>query len=719
MAIWKKKSVAKEVVQQISSQYLNSKNSYDLILASILARRGITEGEDILFYLESDQRFMHNPFLFNSMEDAVDRILDAVDENEKVLIFGDRDVDGITSTIVLYEKLKSMGLDVQYKVPTNDETYGLSYEAIDDFAEKGGTLLITVDCGIANVKEIAYANEKNISVIVTDHHNPQEQIPENTIIINPKVEECGYPFKDISGCAVSYKLVKALEFAKCPMYKQEICLMNVRPLNDSYAIECIKLENMSEKSRICEVIVPGVVDIYNTRLISFLSGQQIFVWDLPVQKKMLTDLFGKNIEFNLMDLRSEIAKVIPQVANLSLLRLKDLSKIARYNQKENTEIDSFFNIFISYIQKTVWDEKSETNIFNLQLVALAAMADIMPLVNENRIFLKQGIASLNSDKIKPGLEELLARLGLLGKKITSRDIAWKIVPALNATGRLGEPETALKLFTEPDARNRDKIAERIIYLNQQRKNMGDEAWKCIEPKIFDIPKQYNEKLCVVYEPKINRGVTGLVASKIMGVCKVPTIVITETEDCAIGSARSNRGFCISELISSCSDLLTKHGGHNFAAGFNLEKERIPEFLQRLKELSRTIEFPEENTDDIIEIAAELPEKYITKEILSVIDKIEPYGNGNEDLFFLAKNVLIKNAELMGKTDKSHLKLYFSICGIVWPGVYWNASDRLKKDFDVGDRVDFIFQMNRNIFNGAENLQLTIYDLAKSGEHEII
>ncbi|MCR4789744.1 MAG: single-stranded-DNA-specific exonuclease RecJ [Treponemataceae bacterium] len=714
MSIWKKKIISKEVVKEINDHYkLN-----DYIKASILARRGITEGKDILYYTESDQRFMHNPFLFNTMEDAVDRIMDAVEEGEKVLIFGDRDVDGITSTIVLYDCLKDLGLDVSYRLPSNDETYGLSKEAIDDFAAIGGTLIITVDCGISNKDEIAYANDKSISVIVTDHHNPPAELPENTIIVNPKVEDCGYPFKDISGCAVSYKLTQALEFAKSDLYKQSICLMNVRPLNDSYAVECIKIENMAEKERIQEVIVPGLVDIYSTRLVSFLQGMQIFVWDLQLQKKMLTEIFGKNIEFNLMDIRPEISKLFPQLANLSLLRLKEHSKIAIYDEKLNTELDSFFNIFITYIQKIVFKANSEKNLYNLQLVALAALADIMPLKDENRIFLKQGLASFNSGKIRPGLLELFARLDLLGKHISSITMGWDIIPYLNATGRLGEPEKAIQLLDCPDPAKRDEIAAKIIEMNKQRKAMGNEAWNFVQMAGRNSLEEYGNNLCVVYDKRVNRGVTGIVATKLVGEYKVPSILITEVDDCAVGSARSTRGYVITKLLEMCSDLLIKYGGHDSAAGFSLEKNRVPEFLERLKGLSYGIEFPENDMADTIEVAAELPEKFINKDIMKLIDDLEPYGNENEEPYFLARNIKIASADFIGKGQASHLKLTLNIAGTKWPALYWYAGERLNRDFYVGDKVDFIFKMNRNYYNRIESLQLIIKDMEKSGQHEI-
>jgi len=164
------------------------------IFSTILIRRNIPKEDDILYYLEDDMRFQHSPFLFSTMEDAVERIIQAKEEEEKVLIFGDKDVDGVTSTVILYSCLKKMGLDVQWRVPLDNDSYGLSIQAIDDFANEGGSLIITVDCGISNFDEIHYAAEKYIDVIVTDHHNAPESLPDAVVIVDPKTEDSGYPF---------------------------------------------------------------------------------------------------------------------------------------------------------------------------------------------------------------------------------------------------------------------------------------------------------------------------------------------------------------------------------------------------------------------------------------------------------------------------------------------------------------------------------------------
>lgn len=711
MSIWKKKEVAKEIIQEISKRY-----SCDLLTASILARREITEGKDILFYIENDQRYLHNPFLFENMEDAVDRILDAKEEDEKVLIFGDRDVDGITSTTILYQCLLDMGIDVQYKLPEGDDAYGITKEVIDNFAQNYGSLIITVDCGISNNDEIKYASEKGIDVIVTDHHNPPDELPSPAIIINPKIENSGYPFTDISGCAVAYKLVQALRFSNCSMYKQEICLMNVRPITDAYIIECIKVQNMTEKARLSEIIIPGVINIQQTRLLPFLQGQQIFVWDKSIQNKMLTLIFGNGIEFNMLDIRDEIAKVIPSVNNMSLLRLKSLSTIAKYNENLCTELDGLFNIFITYIQQAIFKNNNEKNCFDLQLVAIAAIADIMPLKNENRILIKQGLDSINSGKIRPGLLELMSQLNLLGKKVSSTDLSWNLIPSLNSTGRLGQPQTALQLFIEQSPSQREIIAQKIIELNQERKKLGSEAWSYCEQKIFDCAKEYHNNLAVIYDNRINRGVTGIVTSRLMKTLNIPAIIITETDEYAIGSARSIRGYKITSLLDQCKEFFINHGGHDFAAGFSLLKENVEPFLDKLKKLSALIEFDAEPTEQVIEIDAQLPHNYITSDMLKTVDMFEPYGDSNPKLHFYSQGLKILEINLIGN-DKSHSKLTLQCGATKWAALYWNSFEKVKKDFDVGDTVDIVYEFTRNTFNGIESIQFNIIDLCRSEENK--
>lgn len=704
-----KKDIAPEQVRELCGRF-----SCDPLTASILARRNITSGPDIQYFLEDDLRYLHSPFLLSGMEDAVDRILSARDEGEKVLIFGDRDVDGITSTTILYRCLKDMGMDVSWRIPSGEDTYGLSLKAVEEFAAAYGTLIITVDCGISNNAEVDRAVELGIDVIITDHHNPPENLPNATIIVDPKLPGDEYPFPYISGCAVAFKLATALRFAQNELYKQELCLLDVRPVNDAYTIDCVKLVNMTERSRLTETITPGMVRIEDTRLMQFLRGQQILVWDAELQKKQLAKVFGTGVEFNMMDLRPEIATEIPSVRNASLLRVKEMSKILRYREGLQSEMDGFCNLFITYIQKKTANSQNNKKIQeDLQLVMLAALADIMPLQNENRILVRQGLEALNSGQPIDGLKELLARLNLLGKRIGSTDISWNVVPVLNAAGRLGRSELAVQLFLSETSQQRDAIAEEIIQLNKDRRQLGTDAWGYVERQAYENFDKYNRKLVVVVDPRIHRGISGILAAQLVKVFGVPAVAITILEDgTAVGSVRSTRGFDVTPMLDSCGELFLNHGGHNYAAGFSLEKENLDALLQHFLEYTPVIEL-EDNDQQLVQADAEIPHSYLTPNLLKITDLFEPYGESNPPLTFFSRRLKIVTADIIGKGEKKHLKLILADGKHKWPALYWNAAERLGTDFAPGDTIDLVYRVERNVFNGMESAQMIVQEVERS------
>lgn len=709
MSTWNKKQISKSEIDSLQKKF-----GVDPLTASIMMRRNIVDGKDVLYLMEDDLRYQHSPFSFNLMEDAVDRILDAKEDNTKVLIYGDRDVDGVSATTVLYECLSSMGIDVQYRLPSGDDAYGLSMAAVDDFAKQFGSLIITVDCGISNNAEIAHAGELGLDVIVVDHHNPPAELPAPAIIVDPKCEDSGYPFKDISGCAVVFKLVSALRFALSDFYKQEICLLNIRPLNEAYTIECVKIRNLVPTARMEETIIPGTVSIVQTRLPAFLTGQQIFVWDGETTSSLLKSTFGGNVEFNYLDIRPEVAKLIPQTAGLSLLRVKDMSRIAKYGDHPATEIGGFYNIFVTYIQqklKAAFPDIASAEEKDLQLVALAALADIMPLKDENRIFVRRGVASINAGRIRAGLVELMSHLNLLGKRITATTLSWDVVSNLNAAGRLGHAEYAADLFLSKDPENRDSIAQKIIDLNAERRQLSLDAWSYAAGQAQTSIPIHHGKLCVVIDERINRGVSGILAGRLVAAYNVPAMAVTFVDNVAIGSMRSCRGYDITAFLDQLSDLFINHGGHNFAAGFSFTRDKLPEFEKRVELLSQVIELSDMH-DDTVDIDAEIPPTYLTPKLLSISDRFEPFGEENPDLVFMAQSLPIMDAIVMGKGEKQHLKLTLSSGAYKWPALFWNEGERLHRDFEIGDKVDILFHVDRNTFNGVETPQLVLSDIRK-------
>ncbi len=710
MKNWHKKDISRSDIASLYDRF-----GVNPLTASILARRGITDGKDVQFFLEDDLRFMHNPFLFNNMEDAVDRILQARDEEEKVLIFGDRDVDGITSTTLLYEYLTSIGIDARWRLPGASDPYGLNKQAIDDFEKDYGSLIITVDCGISNLEEISYASQKGMDVIVIDHHTPPETLPSPAIIINPKCPDSGYPFMDISGCAVAYKVVCALRFSFSEFYKNEIALLTATPCenNDGCIIEVLKTENLTEKSYLKEE-VRGGQSISQTKLIDFLRGQQIFVWDEKSTKSILAQVFGSGAEFNFFDLKAHSSAFIKGAGNFSLDELRKKSKIARYNADCDSNIKAFFNIFVSIANAQLtkqFPDNEKNNEKDIQIVALAALADIMPLKNENRIFIRQALAAINAGKARGGLMELLSMQKLLGKRICSTDLSWSINPALNATGRLGNPEIGVELFLEKDPSKRQEIAEKIIQMNNERKELGNEGWNIAFEHIDESLEKYSQKLCLIVDERINRGVSGTIAGKLTSKLEIPSIVVTFVDDTAVGSMRSCRGFEVLPFLEKMSGLFISYGGHALAAGFSFKREKLQDFLSAVEKNAPQITLGSSDSE-IINIDAEIPLDYLKPSLLATVDDFEPYGEANRELNFMSKNLRIADAQIIGKSERQHLKLTLDAGKSKWPALIWGGAEMLNRDFATGDVIDVVYQLNRNTFNGTEIPQMIITDIRK-------
>lgn len=707
-----KKNVSIDVIKQLNEKFNLSK-----LEASILARRNVTSSNALLYYLEDDLRFSHLPFLFKNMEDAVERILAAKEEGEKVLIFGDRDVDGITSTAILYSYFKSQGMDISYRLPVGEDAYGLSIAAIDDFAKNYGSLIITVDCGISNIKEIDYANSLGIDVIVTDHHNPPEILPNALTIIDPKIADSGYPFKDISGAAVAYKLISALRFSKFDIYNQEFCLLNVTKTElNTFKISCIKIRNLVKIAELTQEFTEFPISINSTALPEFLKGQVILAWNANTTKDYLQEIFGTRIDFNLIDLQSEISKEIPFVAGKTIEQINKCSKISKYTDYETTDLEALHNLFITYIEKInskKYPKDAVDSSNDLQLVTLAALADIMPMQNENRIFVKAGIHSMNNGKTRYGIAELLARLNLVGKPLNSTEISWKLIPTLNAAGRLGQSNLALELLISEDAIERERLAEKIIELNEQRKRFVEEAEFSTIQQAQESLEIYENKLCLVADEKINKGITGILATKMVQKFQVPSIAITFTEDktVAAGSMRSCRNCVATKLLDNFGDFFINHGGHDYAAGFSFDSSKLEAFKAKLKELSKDVILSDEGDEIIVD--AELPTEYINPDLLPLVEKFEPFGEENRDLVFVSKSLKIQDAKIMGKTEPYHLKLTFDCGKYKFPAIFWKEGERLNRDFKIGDKVDVLYTIGKNVFNGSITPQMIIIDIEKS------
>jgi single-stranded-DNA-specific exonuclease len=700
--IWEKTKVDAPAVKEIARRY-----EIDLMSATILARRGVTDPAAIRFLLESDPRFLHNPFLMPSMSEAVERINAAIDSGEKILIFGDRDVDGITSTVLLFEALVEMGADAQWMLPEGEDAYGLSIRAIEKAVETGIGLLITVDCGISNHAEIELATERGIDTVVIDHHNPPPQLPPAVAVVDPKLP--GYPFRDLCGCAVASKVEWALRFSRSPFFGAPVCLLNARPANETIVVEAVRLTNLALTERVEEHVVPGMVTYGQTRLAGFLGLDEVLVLDAPGQSRLLARAFGESASVSLSDLAPLVGQFLPGQAGKSLLRIQQSSRANRYASRPASEIDVLQELFVSLVLARE-ESRLAPCLARLDLVTLGTLADLMPLVDENRILVRRGLAQLQVTE-RSGLRQIFKRKDLLGKRISTTDIAWQVSPVLNSAGRMGEPVIAMNLLLAPSAEEAEIVAGQLFGLDVKRKSMGESAWNLMVGMARECLDRTGGRCVLVHDERIGRGITGIMASRLQGFFKAPSIVIAEAGDVAVGSIRCNRDHVIAGFFSRHgSDFLT-YGGHDYAGGFSIERSRIPAFLESFFAQIEQIALPDQG-EETITLDAEIPVAYLTPELSKVVDLFEPFGEGNPPLAFLTRGMRLSQCELIGRKDLSHLKLLLEAGKTKWPAVYWNAAPRYPGEFAVGDAVDAVYRLGRNTYGGGENLQLTILDLKR-------
>jgi single-stranded-DNA-specific exonuclease len=701
---WHKPPVDAGEVKRLSRRY-----GTDLLTSAILVRRGITRSEDLPYYLENDFQYLHDPFLFPDMVDVVERIEQARREKEKVLVFGDRDVDGITSTAVMVSSLRSLGMDPEWQLPEGDAAYGLTRQVVEDFAARSGTLIIAVDCGITSVEEIARGVELGVDTIVVDHHNPHEELPPAVAIINPKVGD-DYPFDGLCACTVCSKVRQALVIGGTEVFGELITLINARPIHKTIMVDAVMLEHGIEVDRVSEALVPGVARLETSRLQDFLVGRKLVCYDQALQKKLLAEGLGPNVDIYMFDLAEPIGTLFPQLAGKSLLEMREGARMTRYSERTE-EIDVLLALYRSVVDRQFPQIRDAVDSVS-DLVALASIADMMPITDENRTLVRRGLQRLNSDP-HPGLAALIREAGFTGRTLVSRDIGWTIAPLINATGRMGTPSVAVQLLLSEDEAERTRLAAEIRKLNVERRKVGDDAWKAVHPQVGASLERNENKLIAIHEPTMHRGVTGIIAGRLSRRYNLPAAVLTTVDDIAIGSVRSARGFVATTFLSQFEDILERWGGHNEAAGFNLAIDRMDRFWDRLSSVAPSISLGAD-VEEEIEIDAELPAKYLTPDLETLVMKFEPYGQANPELRFLARKMVLEEMQIIGK-EQDHLRLLLSGGGYKWPAVYWGAAEKAGRDFDIRDRVDAVFEFTKNFYNGNETVQLIIVDIRRSGE----
>ncbi len=478
------------------------------ILSSLLLQRDIADFEEAKYFFRPKLDMLHDPFLMKDMDVAVERIKHAIQENQKILVYGDYDVDGTTSVALVYDFLRNIYEHVSFYIPDRyTEGYGISLKGIDFAEDNDFDLIISLDCGIKAIDKVAYANDKNIDFIICDHHRPGDELPAAYAVLDPKRNDCSYPFDELSGCGVGFKLMQAL---------------------------CIKNEIQIEK-------------------------------------------------------------------------------LYKY----------------------------------LDLVAVSIAADIVPIVGENRVLAHYGLKKLNANP-SVGLQALM---NISGKRnnydITS--VVFTIGPRINAAGRISHAGASVDVLVNKDKADAAEQASKINEYNIERRGLdtmiSEEAFSMIAGG--DDAK----KSTVLFKKDWHKGVIGIVASRCIEKSYKPTIILTESNKMATGSARSVRGFDVYEAIAECSDLLEQFGGHKYAAGLTLPLENVALFQEKFEAVvSRTI--TEEQLVPQIDIDQKINLDIITQKFFNVLNQMAPFGPRNMSPIFATDNIV---ATQLKKLRGDHVK----------------------------------------------------------------
>ncbi len=646
---------------------LTQNNSISHVVARVLLSRGLTSAESINDFLFPKKEDLFNPFLLDDCYKAVIKIKDAVENQQPVLIYADRDVDGITSLVILFNTIKTLGGNVDWYIPS-DEGYGISKDVLDKYNKSGIKLVISVDCGISSVDEIAYANSLGMQVIVTDHHAPPEILPDAYAIVNPKKLTCSYPFKELAGCGVSFKVSQALMQTYGRNFDKNLFVVSVREQNGDFELFAIKLRN--------DIIIEQK--------------------EFHLQKKDIKTFF---------DYAGD--SLIITNGNNTLFENTD-NKIVLVNYSENPPSlkEEAFGILSEYRKNELAQDRRMSAFYddNVDLTALGTIADIVPLTSENRIFVKSGLDIINKNPAKRyGLSFIIEEYIKNSNTISAKLISWNITPVLNAAGRMSKADISAKLLLAEDKNQAEDIFVELKKLNNDRKHLQVENIKHFENIINQQCDIEKDKILVVLAEGLCHGVTGIVASQFAKSYSKPTILLISDGQYAVGACRSIEGFDIVSALEKTKDLLVKYGGHCQAAGFTIEISKLDEFRKRLKEISENL-ISTEMVAKKIYIDCELKITDINKKTYADLSLLEPFGSANNTPVFMMKNVEFTEISNIGQTGE-HLKLKVlqngtSVNALFWHGVKYEDMLKYKGKFDI------VFNMEMN----RDNIQLSIIDI---------
>lgn len=565
-----KRWVENKLLDEKAVSQLADQLNINSIIATLLVNRGITNYQEAESFFRPKLEQLHDPFLMKDMSTAIQRIENAIANNERILIYGDYDVDGTTSVALVYSFFKSIYTNLEYYIPDRyKEGYGVSYAGIEYAAENNISLIIALDCGIKANEHVEFAGAKNIDFIICDHHLPGDEIPKAIAVLDPKRKDCEYPYKELSGCGIGFKLIQA------------------------------------------------------------------------------------------------------------------------YSQKNNIP----FEKILGY----------------LDLVSVSIASDIVPVTGENRVLAYFGLEQLNKNP-RPGLQALINISNL--KDITLNEIVFFIGPRINAAGRIDHAQHAVSLLNAVSEKEAFDFCEVLNLKNNERKEFDQSITLEAIALLENDENSKSKKSTVLYNAEWHKGVIGIVASRLIDKFYRPTIILTESNGHAAGSARSVNGFDIYEAISACSHLLDQYGGHKYAAGLTMKIENIPAFIEHFETVvANTID--EDSLHQEIEIESEINLSEFNTKFYRILKQFSPFGPGNNKPVFIARNVqLASEVKIIGKSNTNHLKF-----SVVQNGSYMFdciafGLGQYKELLESNEYFDICFTIEENTWREKTTIQLNIKDIRK-------
>lgn len=539
------------------------------LIACLLINRGFGDPDKAHQFLSHSLKDLPNPFLLKDMDRAVARLVTALEQKEKIVIYGDYDVDGTSATSLLMLFFRDIGYPVEFYIPHRiNEGYSLNVEALRRLKDQGVHLLITVDNGIAASKEVAFASEIGLDLIVTDHHEVPKQIPGAYAVINPLREGCLYPGKEICGTGVAFNLAMALR-----------------------------------------------------------------------QRLREQGYFGKIPEPNLK----------------------------KY----------------------------------LDLVALATVADVVPLIGVNRIFVKAGLHEMTTSQ-RPGIKALKEVSGIDGE-VAPTHLGFRLGPRVNACGRLYDASTGVQLLISENDTIARKLAYELDSANRERQVLEDQILKEAISKLTKDPKTPHRMSHVLYDEKWHPGVIGIVASRLVSRYHRPTVILGKDEDSLKGSARTAGGLNLVEALRECEKTLIRCGGHKAAAGLSLTFGSLESFCLAFEESVRK-RISKEDCIPKLFIDAELTLSQVNLDLIEELNQLAPYGQGNPEPFFSIRETRLKNNRVVGK---NHLKFKAEKEKEGVNAIAFNMADR----YPSWDTLfDLVFSCELNSYLGKTSVVMNIKDL---------